>query len=565
MLKDRLKNSIQTGLEKFVWLLCRPFAEAETLERYSAWGYGLAGVGLIILALVFWWLGLFSTPISQVHPIIRGLYKWMAQRGGVLEYFPDNYVTLLFFPIMVYAFMFLPFCRSIRRWIGEHTANFCFWLLNKAVAAGEWFLEHRWNSLLFIILLTSALAYLIDHEVHSYNARQKLTADFSRWLGETEYFIEHYPFSKVEKEKYARIKPLWNADFDGLLKLPDGSPHPATCLHAMLEELNKEPSPLHSVLESRVSTLKQYADQCAPRPINKMDVPEARAYALINLLLGRAHVRLAESAMKQGFYNDFLQDLVNASDYFDKVTLRPDDDDVKVKQYTSDAINGKGTIYGNALGAYKRGETAPLTKEQIDNLRQICENAEQCLTKAYQAFDRAGKDFADCSYQANRRINNIVDLLLLIGLHYDDDMIRKIETDQTFLDIIKTPANLAEGIERKLQQIMSCNRSELLPTHILTVAQGYAICAALRKKANKGALDDGKVASNLSTSGRYLRLYNSLEPEDAPKNAVAPTNFFCSNISGSGVDFEFDRAMTTPDDALPPAEQLLKKIKGKCP
>ncbi len=590
MLKERLKHAIQVGVEKSFGLLTKPFAEADTLESYSDRGYILLGLSLTVLTLVCWWWNLFNTPLSRSDSLIYALFEWILQRAGGPKSLPERYVTTLFLPLIVYALVGI-FFRSARRWIGEQVANSSFWLINKAIASGEWFIEHRWYSLLFIIFLTSLLAYLFH--IHSErqrieNERQRLNDSFTRWLEATGDFIEHNPFSKVEKGRYDRIKPLWSPDFEASLRLPNGTAHPATCLNAILENIYGDETPLSDKLtEENLSKLTKLAGGCSRRSLSEMTVQEARAHALINMLLGPAYLRSFDASKNRNYEN-----LIKASEHFDNIKLNPGADEKIARDYASIAANGKGWIYSVALDVYLDTDTYTLLSEkQRKNLGDICDGVNTCAEKAFDYYKEAGKDYKGCTYQHKREINNVMDLFLRLGDSYGDARVREIKSPQ-IAKLLKSPVVLANQIEEWIGELMSCNNSGFESAHVLTVAQAYAIRVSLWRMApqevSNAAQGAAKPADNavsappaqsesqqaeehvakkidfdLSASGRYLRLYNSFEKGEAPKYVTGNT-FFCSVLTGGAVDPKFHDALVTVNDALPSAEPLETEIQKRC-
>src|SRR5436853_632189 len=103
MLKERIKQAIQTSVEKSFGLLTKPFAEAETLESYSDRGYILLGIILTALTFTCWWWDLFNTPLNRSDSLIYALFEWVVQLTGGPKSIPERYITTLFLPLIAYV------------------------------------------------------------------------------------------------------------------------------------------------------------------------------------------------------------------------------------------------------------------------------------------------------------------------------------------------------------------------------------------------------------------------------------------------------------------------------
>ncbi|HZH30526.1 MAG TPA: hypothetical protein VEY11_07160 [Pyrinomonadaceae bacterium] len=553
MWKQHLSNFTLKIIEKCFSTLTRPFLAADSLPNYSRRGYFLLGFILATPIILLWLKGYLSAPLSQSHPIVRGVYKALAEKTVVLSYIPDSYISLVLIPIIIYLLLFL--WPSKLQLIGETTANICFWILEKVINIGEWYIEHRWHSFFLIISLSFILAALITFEAYKFSDERKLRSDFDYWLKDAGDFVRFNPVTEQEIERYARVKSYWRNDFNAILKLPDGSNHPALCLNYILDELysKQEEKAWNDILQRKVEPLNEHMSKCVPHVAENMDLAQARAWASMNMLMGRINVRLSGDSESQNYSN--YHELVKALRYFEAVEKlqykAPEDS----KHYRSDASNGKGTIYSNTFSAYIRGQgSTSLNQEQLNNLKVVCANPAQCAMRALESYEDAAKGFEPCSYQGKRKLNNTTDLMLRIGHHYKD--VAKELTSHPFINWMRTPLSLANEIEQHIQNLMTCNASKpFLSTFALTAAQGYGVSARLKSQAGVDA------APNLLTAARYLRLANSFEPLNISKWDLS---YFCLAVTDQAVSPSFIEAIRSTPDGLPSAEGLLEMIQKKC-
>jgi len=531
-------------------IVMRPFAKADSLNSYSTRGYLLLGLILSTPTLVLWWNGFLSAPLSQSHPLVQGVYKAIAERSIVLKNIPDAYVSIVFIPAILYVLLFL--WSSKRQLIGELAANFCFWALEKVIGLGEWCIEHRWPSFFLIIFLSFILALLVGQEIRESSNDRRLQNDFEYWLSDVGEFVAYNPVTKSEQARYLRVKSYWREDFRGLLQHPDGSIHPAVCLNEMLSDLysDQPPKSWYDVLALKIDRLKSDIAKCSPGSIKRTEVSEVKVRTLMNIFMGRIHVRLAENP--DNWTSSSYDELLKGLEYFQNAEDLSVVGSAEMRPYKADAMNGKGTVYVNAFTAYLRRNE--LTSDQLVNLKRICPNPSQCAIQALNAYDEAGKDFEKCSFQGKRRLNNIADLLLRIGQHYDE--VSKDLSAQPFANWTRTPITLADEIEHRTQDLMTCNSAEpFLSTFALTAAQAFGVSAKLKLFAGRDA------APEISATGHYLRLANSFEPLNVPQWEYS---YFCFAVTEGELDPKFHNAVSSTFDGLPDAEPLLEIVKKKC-
>ncbi len=549
-IKRVTKAALKT-VEVIFSMVLSPFAKSNSLESYSNRGYVLLAFLIAAPTFILWWCGFLSRPLSHSHPIIRGMYAGLAEKSGIFAYIPDSYVSFLVVPAICYL-VIAPW-SSPRRIIGEATANSFFWSVDRGIALGEWFIEHRWWSFSLIIVLSFVLALLIGQEIQRLSNTRRLRNDFEYWRADAKDFIRYNTVTKAEPRRYTRVQSYWRDDFRDILDMPDGSTHPALCLNQMLKDLYASPpeKTWYSVLELKIHRIESDMEKCRSRSPHNID-SELEIRAVMNLLLGRIHVRLAQNPANQLTSSD--NDLLIAMAYFDAVEQLLSSKTGVYQSLRADATNGKGTVFGNAFSSYTRGYIRPLSSERLSNLRQLCQNPAQCAMQALNSYEEAGKGFASCSFEDKRRINNIADLLLRIGQNYD--AVAGDLNAHPFLNWMQTPYQLSEEIERRMGELMECNRAEpFLSTFALTAAQGFAVAAKLKAQAGYSA------DREISASGHYLRLANSFEPQNVSQWEYS---YFCFFVTKDGINEQFNNALSTTFDGLPDANHLLEIVKKKC-
>jgi len=538
-------------MEWLVSFLTHPFSHAEDLDDYSQRGFYLLGLLIVIITAALWSQGLFSTPLSQSNALLRGFYKSLSDKTGIFNYIPDNLIPLATLPMLAWAA--LGTWKRGRHVVGEWTANTFFLLLSKALSAGEWCIEHRWYSLFLIGVLSATIAVLATLQIQRLTHAQSLESDFVHWLEEVDRFIDSNPLARSEPVAYDKIHSAWHKDFVTILTRPDGTRHPALCLQDMLDTLylDRSEMPWSAFLRLKDSELRRMANRCGGLSTSQKDRSSARAYALIDLLLARADVRLAEDVDEQPYTT--YKELSDALTRFNEIGAINFGANDYSGRYRSDALNGAGTVYGNAMTAYMK-TSPPLTPNQLSFVRSICNTPAECATRSLGAYEKAGESWDRCSFQGKRQRNNTTDLLTRIAQDYD--RLSPSLTGRPFDAWMQTPAALAAQIEAHVRELMSCNfREPFFSTFAVTAAQGLATSANLR-------LRDGEdVRAEVAAAGRYLRLAYSFEPQNVSKWDVA---CFCFALRNENLAPVLKDTVMSPADALPDASKVLTVIARKC-
>jgi hypothetical protein len=547
-----LRRTVLRVVDKLVSLLTRPFSRAADLETYAQRGYYLLGILLLAVTIFLWWQGFLNRPLSQSNVVIRSIYKGLSEKTVLFKYIPDTFVPLAFLPMI--AWLLLGTLKASRHTLGELTANTFFWCLNKGLSAGEWCIEHRWYSLFLIGILSATIAVLATLELQRLARARMLENDFNHWLEEADHFVDSNPLTRPEPVAYNKLHSAWRNDFGQLLTRSDGTAHPAACLHEMLETLylDRGDQPWSALLQLKAKDLTRITARCGPVTAVRADHTIARAHALIDLLMARIDIRLAEDVDEQPYTT--YKALAEALARFNEVETFAFGSTDYGRRYRSDAHNGQGTVYGNALTAYMK-TSPPLRSDQIANISSICNTPAECAMRSLAAYESAGEGWEECSFQAKRQRNNTTDLLVRIGQNYE--RLRRPLTGKPFEAWMRTPVSLATQIEAHVRALMVCNSKEpFFSTFAVTAAQGLAVSAELRQRTGQDS------TAELIAAGRYLRFANSFEPHNVSKWDVS---CFCFAVKTGTVSPALRDAITSSADALPDAVDVVEVIEKKCP
>lgn len=550
------RRHILRALGSVLSILARPFSSADSLKAYSNSGYLLLGLLLAVFTAILWLSGWLLYPLSRANPWIRAFYKFTTEHT-VLHFIPDSLVLLIAVPLIVYVVVGVLW-PSMRRRIGEWTANSFFWTLSRAIGTGEWFIENRWWALVFIIAMVIFLSLGISRLVRESNQLSSLTQGLDHWLMETEEFIQESAFVKKEPERYAHVQHDWNNEFERILQLPGGYVHPGFYLHKMLETLySDDKDSKHGrngdlsgaevnllswkdELRSKLPVLTGLMDECKTSLRSPLSAAEESSWDLLNVLMGRIYVRLSRDSKDFG-------ELEKARDHFNAVQL---------PRYQATANNGRGTIYANAFSAYLPGtpgaETSP---DALIRLNAICSDSYRCAVEAFRSYQGGAGGGQSCSFQDKRRMNNIVDLLMRIAMQYDS-VAANARAAGLIEEWIRTREALADEIEKGVENLMKCNdKGPIIPTTFVTAAQALGASATLRIQSGQ----DGKREAISAAS--YLRIANSMQPVE---QADWDVYYFCFAASNSEVSSVFQKAFTSNFVGLPSNEQLLRRIQRTC-
>lgn len=521
------------------WLLTRvitPFSEARSIPDYGRRGYYLLGAALIVLTPLLWALGIISGPVSQLPAWLRDALTYLLGLIGL----KDLPTTIPVVVLIVVIYIFVYFIKPARIFIGEKFADLFFWTANVGINLGEWCLEHRWASLFVVVCLVSTITagtyYLFD----ATRRNDKLAADFQHWLDQVDNFSDRSTVLLDESHSYKQVSGFWNEDYQEVVKLPDGHNHSAFVLHKMFDDLYLNASPDMSWNEFLRAALPKLLDEYSTEYKNtyahgerRMTDPEKRAWALMNILLGRIYVRLGHGCSD-------CPELVEAKKYFNRVGEREYQPPAE-KRYQAAVHNGLGTLYANVLTSMLQKPGAP-----PKDLQPICRNAAECASLALDEYARVEGDA--CSFEGRRRENNTIDLLVRIGLNYERLSFADINLNKVCGRYVRDGAGLARCVDQRLKGLVECSAYDpFIPQIFITTAQAYGVSVELRRRADPNA----DVTREVAAAGNYLRLAYMLN-KDAQKNIKNwDLCYFRFALRDEKLGSDFRRAVASGFDHLP--------------
>lgn len=501
-------------LDRSLKFAIAPFTNAKDIGIYATRGYFLLGMLSAAPVLACWARGFLPTIFAQFPEGMRDRIVFAFGLIGVENVSWIIPLTLL----VMYAAGFA--VKPVRHAVGELTAKAFFGTIDFGISIGEWCLQHRWSSLFIVIALACSISwgiyalFEIDRIKQEEATRTEImTIDFNTWLSQADTFLERNPFTGEESEPYKRsVETLWKTEFATGIKLGDGRPHPAIVLHKMLHEVfHDKPSPgsdeWRKFLMSKLDTLKRYMQEYEFRDGEKT-VEEKKAWALMNIFMGRVYFRLAE------FDDNYPEELnkthtpkssflLISRGYFSKIGEGYE------QRHQAAARNGLGNIYSNVLEPSRNDPTA-----FSEGVRLVCGPAgrpEECVKLALEKYakETPAKDPKDkdnpCTYEKRRRANNMVLLLARVGLNYSQMNPGSLKFNEGCDS--KTKVGLADCIERQIVELMSCTgRDPFIGITFTTTAQGYGASAELRR----GEQSAPEVEARAAAAGKYLRLAYSL-------------------------------------------------------
>lgn len=538
MLKWRIRSFLLKFLGKSLGLAAKPFSTAGSIPTYARWGFIYLGVILLCVTALVWTTGQLNYPLSRSHPLLQGIYKFTVEKTP-FKFVPDSYLSLFAIPFVLY--LALAFWPSKRAWAGEKFANLIFATLNRLIMFGEWCIEHRWATLLFIMIMVVVLSLGVNQLIGDASRERALQQDFEHWLKETQDLVERSAFTKQETERYQHARRDWNESFKRLTHHPGGYISPAEYLNKMLDTLYQGSSelPWKDFLLVKLPELTELVEKSRSDLRQELNPSERKAWELINILMGRTYVRVASETSDYAYLSKALKCFA----------------EVKLSDYLPAANNGRGTIYANAFSAFLPTKAGSLVSpEQLQPLKSVCTDSYQCAAQSLRAYEAAGTNSTKCSFQDKRRMNNSIDLLMRIGMRYDD--VTQGRINPPIETLVESRSGLADEIERRIADLMNCNHQEpLIPTAFVTVAQAYGASAKLRLESGQDA------TSERIAAGTYLRLANSLEPQNVSNWELS---YFCFAIKEGVVDTLFKESFEKPLTGMAKGDRLINKIQHGC-
>jgi hypothetical protein len=325
----------------------------------------------------------------------------------------------------------------------------------------------------------------------------------------------------------------WRPEFNRVAAIPKSYSHPASTLNEMLNMVygRQTNEPWQSYLRTIEPDLRTILADAKRRPEFEMSSSEGRAWALLNILMGRIYIRLSRGQSTADY-------LMKALEHFDAVDIKRYQPGSDVSRYQSAVSNGRGTVYANAF-------TVMLPPTRVD-VSQICRNAAECANAALKAYVAAGEISEPCTFEYIRRINNTADLLVRIGSRYGE--IRQLPFERPIHKWVQSPTALADQLEAQVTQMLNCHDSgPFIPNTFLTAAESFGVCASLRRMAGD---KNGEVRNKLA-AGTYFRIAHSFDKKNFP---CWDLSYFSFALNNGEIDKDFKEAVTSRLDGLPQVE-----------
>jgi hypothetical protein len=268
------------------------------------------GIVMAAMVILLWILGILEGTLNQLPAWPHDMLVFTLGLIGLKD--PPGDIPLILLLLLLYWVIY--FIKPARLFIGEKFANIFFGVANVFIVAGELCLEHRWTSLFIVIGLAGFITWGAYYLFETTRRHDMLVSNFGHWLDQVDNFSNRSTVSLSESEGYKQVDALWNEDYQKVIELPNMRPHPAFTLHNLLEELYPE-EPLekswHDFLREKLPQLTKYMKEFQPRA-SEFTPTEKRAWALMNILLGRVYVRLSDKCdPKNG-----CPELLEAKKYF---------------------------------------------------------------------------------------------------------------------------------------------------------------------------------------------------------------------------------------------------------
>lgn len=496
--------------ERGVLKLARVFSEADSLETYQDRGYALLGVLLLTALALLWGSGLLSGTVGGLPDSIQQQLDNLSNIFG--KSLPKGTPVLLLITL-AYAIGLLR--ANWRRYLGERTINFVIWVFDKAIRAGEFFIEWRRLSMVLIMSLLIFLTWGLIKQTQQSRQRAQVEQNFRDWLATTNDFVLTMPLTRAESARYKNSRGRSQEAFAALSAPPLAT---AKALRDLLDLLHlnaTEQRNYRSYLSGQRARIEELQKAGGAQSLPGADEKEVLARLLINLTLGRIYVRLSHDCQENKPYQA-CPDLAKAGFYFGAARAAIEEPNFEQMmqrlecspgKHRAAAFNGLGTVYANAMAIYLRNEAADL---QSPEASAPCGNVKRCAEEAYNHYLQAGQEYEKdgcASFEYIRMVNNLTDLLIKIGVRYDQFR-RHCPTNLGKLAV--TRQRLAETIETQTRKLTDCYSQIPITAIFVTAAQAYGTRVLLNGKGEDGLPD--KLLTELKAAALYLRLSYSFEP-----------------------------------------------------
>jgi hypothetical protein len=508
----------------------RPLSEAPTLNSFADRAYILLGMILLfILGIAYLSTDLLSEPIASLPPPIVQIFEAAPQA------FEDIPELPLGFPISAAVFLLylcLGLLAKFRRLAGNATANIVLRMAGVFIDAGEWCIRNRWGSVMIILALLVFLGFNVSLLVEQHAEVSVVKEQFGRWSIGLEILLAKTTLDGSEDANFEQIADRWDDRFP--LILSPEEVEVARSLQKIISDLHQSwpddwITHLTKVLPKFDALIEDAENNTR---FGRRSIRAEKLLRTAHVLLGRLWVRQAgDDCSSVSSINRALSHFKKAS-YLDR---------------TATLSNALGNVYNCAAQALIKASDGNEYAGQ--SLKTICPDLSTCLSQAVRLYKEAAEGAEDCSFEAKRYRNNLLDLKMKLALVYDDYNVRKAAVGE-LRPWLGSPESLATSIKEDITNLLACNSyGNTIPIVFVTASHAFGARSLLLSEGSKERL------ASLKAAGAYLRLAMSMRPRDFERWHLA---CFCSASSNK----RHWRAFLQGYNSLPGLAEDISRVSG---
>jgi hypothetical protein len=179
-----------------------------------------------------------------------------------------------------------------------------------------------------------------------------------------------------------------------------------------------------------------------------------------------------------------------------------------------------------------------------------------CLEEAKARYELAAADSEPCSFVDKRRRNNVLDLYLKLGLHFESA--RATLRAYPWASDLSTPQSFSESVRAHLADLLECWDGDFVPVIFLSAAQAYGVIATVLPVGADERQDAVKSAAH------YLRLALSWIPATTLESS--DFRYFCAAVEDNRLhdDFAASFQAALPGLGRSPFGDVEDKIRFAC-
>jgi hypothetical protein len=155
MAQKRIRIYLFHSFDALLSYATAPFAKAETITKYATNGYYLLGITLIVASLPFWLIGILTRSSIRIPVWLREDLRLILNSIGLKGL--SEIAPLVLLPVLLYTIIY--FIKPVRLFVGEKFADAFFRVVEAGIKGCEWCAEHRWWSLIVIIVLLGFITW----------------------------------------------------------------------------------------------------------------------------------------------------------------------------------------------------------------------------------------------------------------------------------------------------------------------------------------------------------------------------------------------------------------------